>query len=93
MPLFVSLAVCLGALSPFSFPLAPPWVCPLVGLCYSPLGLGAGSREKNMYAISVNLSFTYDCLSVILSSLSSSVCVRVRVCDMCTTWQYHLSIN
>lgn len=59
------------------------------------LAWGQPVERKNMYAISVNLSFTYDCLSLLLSSLSLllSVCVCVCVICMCTTWQYHLSIN
>lgn len=85
--MFSSAIVCLACrLSgpPFSLLLQCPWsvpvpACPLVGLCYSALGLGAASREKK-YVCNFSQFVVYLRLFVSSSLLSISPPVSVRVC-------------
>lgn len=97
--MFSSAIVCLACRlsgSPFSLLLQRPGsvpvpACPLVGLCYSALGLGAGSREKK-YVCNFSQFVVYLRLFVSSSLLSISPPVSVRVCvyDM---YVYNMAIS
>lgn len=97
--MFSSAIVCLACRlygSPFSLLLHRPWsvpvpACPLVGLCYSALGLGAASREKK-YVCNFSQFVVYLRLFVSSSLLSISPPVSVRVC-VCDMYVYNMAIS